>query len=534
MLLAAALSMLLAACGGSGGPAPATVQLSGKVTYDAVPAVAQQNAQGVWNGRLDYAQSVARPARGVQMEAVADDGSVLAATQAGADGAYALTVPANTSLRLRTKARLLQTPGNGASWDFAIRDNTSAGYVSNNAALYAVQGDAFSSGSVNQTQNLHAGSGWTGSAYGKPRAAAPFAILDQIYAAMQKVLAVNGQASFAPMISYWSVNNRPADGNPAQGNIGTSHWNPGGIYPGLYILGNENVDTDEYDSGVIVHEWGHYFESRFSRADSIGGGHGPGDLLDMRLAFGEGWGNSLAGMVRDDPLYIDTLGKQQSVAGVVFDLDVIANGEPRGWFNEASVQYVLYQLYKIPTIGFASIYNVMVGPQKTTEAFTSLFSFATYLRAQASAAGQSAIDQLLAQINTVGGPSLDIWGSQQPYPPSLTAGNQQFVLPIYAPLAIGTPATVCRTDVFGDDSNNKLGNIRYLRLHIAQSGVYKLNVISPAGSSGINVGVYLRGQAVPMQDAGPDTASLSLTAGDYVAAISHTSPNACMTATLSQ
>ncbi|MGB7479627.1 MAG: hypothetical protein WA924_04825, partial [Burkholderiaceae bacterium] len=441
--LAIFLSVLLAACGGgsdNSGPAPATVQLSGKITYDFVPAVASQDTQGAWHGGLDYTKTVAKPARGVQVEAVADDGSVLATTQAGADGAYTLAVPSNTSVRLRAKARLLQAPGNGPSWDFSVRDNTSAGYASGNAALYAVQGDAFNSGrDASQTRDLNAASGWTGSGYGKARAAAPFAILDQFYSAIQKVLAADGQATFAPMNTYWSVNNRPASGDPALGEINTSHWSANGDQPGLYILGAENVDTDEYDTGVVVHEWGHYFESRFSRADSTGGPHGGGELLDMRLAFGEAWGNSLAGMVRDDPLYVDTNSTQQARVGVVLDLNGIPGYEPRGWFNEASVQYVLYQLYKTPSIGFSSIYKVMVGPQKTTEGFTSLFSFATYLRAETSAEGKAAIDQLLAGINTVNGADLDIWGSKQTYPSFLPAAGEPFVVPVYTQLNLGTP-----------------------------------------------------------------------------------------------
>jgi hypothetical protein len=36
----------------------------------------------------------------------------------------------------------------------------------------------------------------------------------------------------------------------------------------IYVLGAENVDTDEFDDSVIAHEWGHYYQSSFSRDDS--------------------------------------------------------------------------------------------------------------------------------------------------------------------------------------------------------------------------------------------------------------------------
>src|SRR5699024_2060534 len=101
------------------------------------------------------------------------------------------------------------------------------------------------------------------------------------------------------------------------------------------ILGKEDLDTDEYDSAVVVHEWGHYFENQMARSDSMGGYHGGGDVLDMRLAFGEGWGNALAGMVRDDPLYVDTQGARQQLPGVI--MDVGANDfYEKGWFSESS------------------------------------------------------------------------------------------------------------------------------------------------------------------------------------------------------
>ena len=523
VLLAALLA--LAGCGGGGSdstpPAP-NVNVSGKVTYDSVPAIASApNAQGNRSARLDYTQTMTKPARGVQVEAVADDGTVLAATQTDAAGSYTLAVPANTNIRLRAKARLLQAAGGSSSWDFSVRDNTSAGYAvgGTSAALYAVEGTPFSSGSANQARDLNAASGWGGSGYTGPRAAAPFAILDQIYAAKQKVLAVDGKAVFAPMIAYWSTANRPADGNPASGNISTSHWSAGGTRPGLYILGAENVDTDEYDSGVIVHEWGHYFESSFSRADSIGGPHGAGDLLDMRVSFGEGWGNSLAGMVRDDPLYVDTAGPQQSRTGVVLDLDTIDASEPRGWFNEASVQYVLYQWYKTPALGFASIYNVMVNQQKNTEAFTSLFSFATYLRGNAAATGQSAIDQYLAGINTVNGAALDIWGTAQTWPSYLAPANQVFALPVYTPLTLGQQATLCNTEIFGD-VGNKLGNNRYLRVRIAQSGAYRVKITANPAVSAFAFNVFLRGQNLqPAQVIDASTALFNLAAGDYTATV---------------
>ena len=533
--------------GGSSDNTSGTPGLSGKITFDSVPALASlPDRNGERTARLDYSQVKQLPARGVLVEAIDDNGVAIASTQTDANGNYLLSLPVNTSVRIRASAHMQQSTNSGASWDFSVRDNTSSGFRTPGlaAALYAIQGAQFVTGPTNPSRDLHAASSWNGSAYtAGERAAAPFAILDMEYAAKQKVLAADSKAVFAPMIAYWSPSNRPASGDSSRGFIETSHWETEGSRPGLYILGAEDVDTDEYDSAVIVHEWGHYFESTFSRSDSNGGSHSPGDSLDMSVAFGEAWGNALSGMVRDDPLYVDTLGPQQSLPGIVFDLSTISDGDPKAWFSEFSVQHVLYQLYKSPAIGFSSIYRVMTGPQKTTAAFTSLFSFATYLRAAVSPAGQSDLDNQLVGINTVHGAALDIWGTQQQLPPSIVAirpDPSSFVLPVYTILTPGQRATtVCRSNYFDDDgSNNKLGSIRYLRLKIGTEGAYKLQIDSPKNET-LEFELFRNGSAVDGQEVSVgiarSTTHFNLLAGDYVALITDpTHPNACFTLTLSQ
>ncbi len=129
--------------------------------------------------------------------------------------------------------------------------------------------------------------------------AAPFAILDSIYQAMKKVRDADSSAVFPKLKANWSIYNVPAGTGSEyelrSGLIGTTHFDGDG---NLYILGDADSDTDEYDDHVIIHEWGHYFEQSFSRADSIGGPHGSGDRLDIRVAFGEGWENAFSAIVQ--------------------------------------------------------------------------------------------------------------------------------------------------------------------------------------------------------------------------------------------
>jgi len=60
-----------------------------------------------------------------------------------------------------------------------------------------------------------------------------------------------------------------------------------------------------------------------------------------------------------------------------------------GWYSEASVYRILYDLYDDHddgadrlSLGFAPMHKVLIDAQKNTNAFTSIFSFITALKAQ--------------------------------------------------------------------------------------------------------------------------------------------------------
>lgn len=482
------LSTLLVACGGSGakpepkpGPDPEAGKVSGTVTYDAVPAVQSQG--------LDYTATRVLPVRGAVVEAFSGS-EVLGSTVTDAQGKYSLALAPDRTVQIRVQARLLRETKEGA-WSVAVRDNTQPGYraVPTNAPVYAMESEKLSVPKNGMILDLRAASGWTGSntagSYSGARSAAPFSVLDQAYGAMQRFLAIAPDLNFPHLNIYWSVNNRPSDGEPRNGDIGTSHFDPEGPAPGLYILGKADVDTDEYDTGVLVHEWGHYFEGRISRSDSMGGPHGEGDKLDMRLAWGEGWGNGLAGIVRNDPIYVDTSGSKQQDS---FFLDVSAPPVPpndAAWYNETAIQYFIYQLAQQPD-GFKTTLSILRNEQKLTPAFTSIFPFGTALATHltdSTVIGK--VNKLLASIGTPPLHELDAWGEAASYtiptaPPTVAHPYVRF-----DPPPAGTPATpkdICVSNLLGEDSN-KLDQGRFLRLEVPSAGTYRLStaLVSPAG-----------------------------------------------------
>ena len=69
------------------GGTAAAASVSGRITYDFVPAVASKDRQGQWLAKLDYAKTVQKPARNVVVELINDKtGKVVLSLLVGVDG----------------------------------------------------------------------------------------------------------------------------------------------------------------------------------------------------------------------------------------------------------------------------------------------------------------------------------------------------------------------------------------------------------------------------------------------------------------
>ena len=449
--------------------------VSGTVTFDRVLHT---------NNALDYSNIISQVVRGAVVEIVCnDDGLTLVAGITGKDGSFNLSLPKNTeNIFVRVKAQM-ENAGTPA-WNFMVVDNTQ------NKALYVLDGSSFDLGVDPVMRNLHAPSGWDGSSYATVRAAAPFAILHSIYDAFNKVLLADPEVIFPPLKLNWSKNNTVLPGDLSLGQITTSFFNGDEIY----LLGAANVDTDEYDDHVIIHEFTHYLEAKFSRSDSIGGGHSRNDYLDIRVAFSEGLANAFSGMVNDDPVYRDSSGLNQG-DGFGFDVDDNNCGN-KGWFSECSVHAIIYDLYDnasepVDTLdfGFTPLFDVLINDQKNTNAMISIFSFIHQLK-QKNPLEASGIDTLVSDqnIDVIG----DIYGDSQI---SNDPGSQK-VLPVQGQITIdGVPVNVCSTDEF--KVGNGLGLFRLLRFTMPNSEGLTISAAKTSGS-GIDPDIYLheKGQVV--------------------------------------
>lgn len=182
----------------------------------------------------------------------------------------------------------------------------------------------------------------------------------------------------------------------------TVYWEPGskeGTFfndsvDAISILGGGGFggDTDEYDDVVIIHEYGHFILSKFSRDDSPGGEHNLFDNgQDIRLSWSEGWGNFLPFAVRNSPLYVDTLPGGIGISFNIEDYSTAQSGNPLSaaaiyTTNEIAVAGVLWDLFDeidpsendALDLGFTKIFQTVLNfPQakpSTLETFWTTFS----------------------------------------------------------------------------------------------------------------------------------------------------------------
>ncbi len=514
---AVAVAAVLGACGGGGGggggfpiAGGANVTLNGTVTFDSVP-----NATGT----LNYGAVSVKPVRGAVVEVVNGASAVLATASTDANGVYSVSVPSNTTVTVRVKAQMLQT-GSGASWDVTVRDNTQSD------AIYAMETPAFGTAAVGAlTRDVHAPSGWNGSSYASTRVAGPFALLDTIYTTQAKVLSVAPATAFPLLRVFWSVNNVPASGNLALGQIGTTFFTNRNTGRAIYVLGRENVDTDEYDSPVVAHEWGHYYQSAFSRDDSPGGSHSLSELLDRRLAFSEGWGNAWSGIALGRSNYTDSAGPGQAQGG---NLNLSA-GPPSspGWFREASIHSILWNLNN--QVGFKPIHDTLTAVSfKSGVPVTAIHPF-TAAFAIAAPGNAAALNALLAGQGISAAPN-DPFGDQE----TNNSGGvlASFALPMYRPATVGGSTPACVTNQGG--AGNKLGSYVYLRF-AAAAGNHPITVTGPGGADPDFV-VYAGGQVAQSNGFGAsESATVSLPGGQAVLVINdfnNSSTNTCFTVTI--
>ncbi|HEU5138189.1 MAG TPA: PKD domain-containing protein [Steroidobacteraceae bacterium] len=482
--------------------------VSGNVTFARVPfATPQQDA----NRGLYYPGPIQQPARGVIVRAVDPNNptTVLATGSTDSSGNYTLSVPNNTSITLQLVARMVRSPAAGSpSWDVRVQNGLVAGTA---PYMYTEPGSFNSSAGTAHNVAIPTGIDAAGVAAGA-RHSGPFAILDTIYQGIQTILGVAPTTAFPELIVDWGAQ------------TGTFY----SFGPSQYIalVADLARDTDEFDQHVIAHEFGHYVENNFARSDNIGGLHGLGDKLDPRVAFGEGFGYAFAAMVLNDPNARDSSKNNSDFFSTNFPIEdnpqtstVGAPNDNYGcWCSESSVWSVLWDLYDIPAdandtlaLGFAPLWQVLTGAQRTTPALTTIFSFISALKV-ARPGDATAINTLVAAQN-IDATSIDAFGNGETHAPTNVPAAA--ALPLFTPISVGGSVTLRNVNDAG--ISNKLGNHRFLRFTPTSSGIVTISLTSSnPNSADPDFWLYEGGELVRIEDEGPpqpETGTPTVTAG---------------------
>ncbi|CAN1524096.1 hypothetical protein [Limnohabitans sp. B9-3] len=367
---------------------------------------AQKPGSSNSSAALNYASVTTFPVRGVVVKLldVGNNDAVLGTTATDASGSYTFSgVPASSQVKVQVIAQIAETRATGvttgAQYNFMLRNNTATGAAK---PFYALTSGIITSSGTTDFQNFTAQLGFDASGNAlTARESAPFAILDVVYNAVAGIKAADPNVTLPDLNIYWSPENTAGDGDKTAGKIGTSHFSDSGDYPGVFILGKADVDTDEFDRGVIGHEFGHYLQFAASYSDNPGGSHGSNEFKDASLAYGEGFGTAIGGLLSGSQYYTDSSGLKQSEGGVQDLLQPPPSGTANGFYAENSVAYLLYKLGN--QYGFTSFWKATTS-LKTGHESATVFNFLDkFITNSGGAASRDAVlsTALPANIKTV-------------------------------------------------------------------------------------------------------------------------------------
>jgi hypothetical protein len=285
--------------------------LNGEAFYQKIP---------VTDTGLDLNHPVMVPIRSARVEVIDRSlQAIVAVSETDGNGQFRVPVPLEPDLTIRVVSRL-------RTGDLRVADNTSGN------AFYSIATDVDARQTIPKVVIAD-----------NSRLSGAFNILEIVQRSNDALRFADAAVIPPPIAIYWSTRNTPRGGNIAQGLVGTTYFNYTDNI--AFVLGDRNVDSDEFDDSVIAHEYAHMLAVRFSRDDSPGASHGMGDMLDPRVAWSEGWANFFSSAVRNDAGFRDSLGPNGTNT-LKYDLEEnVPAGDNPGYWSETSVDTLLWDLY---------------------------------------------------------------------------------------------------------------------------------------------------------------------------------------------
>ncbi len=294
--------------------------------FDAVPTIREVEGRAFYQKivstpeGLDLERPVAVPIRGARVEVfnqLTDDSFSVATTDD--DGSYRVRVPPPETDGYGIRVLSMERYGG-----VMVADNT------DNGAIYSIDEDL---GEVPPSLLI---------ANDDQRISGAFNIFEVMRRANEFLWALEATLELPSITIFWSQSNTRSAGDPSTGSVGGTYFDPAANT--AYVLGDRQVDSDEFDDSVLLHEYAHILAAQLSRDDSVGEAHVAGDVLDPRVAWSEGWANFFAGWVIGDATYRDTYDPDGSET-LEYDLDAnVVAGDAGGYWSEFSVHSLLWDL----------------------------------------------------------------------------------------------------------------------------------------------------------------------------------------------
>lgn len=254
----------------------------------------------------------------------------------------------------------------------------------------------------------------------------------------------------------------------------------------VYLKGFREEDSDEFDDGVVLHEYGHHLVRQFSSFASPGGTHiiGNGERLDPRLAWDEALATFFAQAVLGTSHSIDTHTPGKG-SGLDLDENIAEWERTPGYWSEQTVGSTLWDLYAATGLegdylglGLAPIWRVLRG-YFPRQAWPYLITLADGLIEEDSRL-QSGVTGLLAQRR------IDYRFGVQP--------------PVQAPFP--------RLIASGAPVSGTIDTSRSRRINRFESADYYL--IRPAREGAVEIGLRVAGASPDADTAGETNAAILL------------------------
>ncbi len=451
---------------------PVNVSPSGTLSYQYFPIGT--------NNRIDYANGNVLPARGITVQLLDPLDTVLSSTKTNNSGAYSFSsVSVSGTFKIRMVAELKST--SAPIMDITVRNATAGSTV---GSIYTVSSSSVTASTCTSSCTVHVTATHPSSATNASNASGPFAILDVVKRGVDKVLTVDGSTTFPTLSIKTNSNTDGSYFTQSSSTCGT------GVPNCIVLLGDEFSDPDHFDKAVIAHEFTHYLEGALSRSDSIGGAHSTNDHLEPRVAYGEGLGNAMGGIINDSKDYRDST----SSGGFSFDLET-GTHTTKGFYSESSVQSVIWDLYDSSSdsknsqtdslsMTFAQIWAAVTS-LRTVDSITHFHEFAkslkaansgsaadiTAIMAMESIATDEASETNVSSVASAGGAASH----------TCTGGSSGYA---YTPLIQSVTADT--GDLTGLNSSQFCGLTSYANNKLFGSRFYK---ITPASSGTLTVSV---------------------------------------------